>query len=114
MEFYRGEIYLVNFNPAKGGEIGKFRPAIILSDFDDNKFLDTCIVIPLSTVIKDNSLPYRFLITARDKLKKNSDACINEIRALSKNRIKEKLSCLRDNELKIIQKSLCKIIGDNI
>ena len=110
MGLSRGEIVLVNFNPAKGGEIGKLRPAIVLSDSDNNEILDTVIVIPLSTVIEPNTLPYRYLISKRDKLHFNCDACINEVRALSKTRVKEKLSILTNNELEIIQNSLCKII----
>jgi len=110
MEFNRGDIYLVNFNPSKGGEIGKLRPAIIISDKDDNAILDTCIVIPLSTVIEKDALPYRYTITKRDKLQHNSDACINEIRALSKVRIKEKLTTLSNKEIEIIQKAICNIL----
>ncbi len=110
MELNRGDIYLVNFNPAKGGEIGKLRPAIIISHKEDNSILDTIIVIPLSTVIESNTLPYRYLITSRDKLSKDSDACIYEIKALSKTRLKEKLSTLSDKELETIQNSLCQII----
>ena len=106
----RGEIVLVNFNPAKGGEMGKLRPAIVLSDADDNEILDTVIVIPLSTVIEADALPYRFLIRARDKLKKDSDVCIYEVRALSKTRVKEKLSTLDVGELEVIQNALCQII----
>ncbi len=111
MELHRGDICLVDFNPAKGGEIGKLRPAIVLSSKDDNDILDTVIVIPLSTVIEPNTMPYRFHITSRDKLRKNSDACIYEIRALSKIRIKEKLSKLNVDEIKSIQKCLCEIVG---
>ena len=110
MELNRGDICLVNFNPAKGGEIGKLRPAIVLSDKEENEILDTVIVIPLSTVIEKDALPYRFLVTARDKLERDSDACIYEIRALSKIRVKEKLSVLSSKELEIVQDSLCKII----
>ena len=73
MEFKRGDIYLVNFNPAKGGEIGKFRPAIAISQKEDN---------PLSTVIEKSTQPYRVFIPSREKLLKDSDACIYEIRAL--------------------------------
>ena len=111
MVLNRGDICLVNFNPAKGGEIGKLRPAIILSDKDDNEILDTIIVIPLSTVIEKDALPYRFFITKRDKLERDCDACVYEIRALSKIRIKEKLSSLDVGELEIIQNALCDIIG---
>jgi len=111
MELHRGDICLVNFNPTKGAEMGKLRPAIIISTKEDNDVLDTVIVIPLSTVIELDTIPYRFHITKRDKLEKNSDACIYEIRALSKIRIKEKLSKLNSNEIDTIQKCLCSIVG---
>ena len=110
MAFCKGDIHLVNFNPAKGGEKGKLRPAIIMSDSDENSILETCIVIPLSTVIVKDALPYRYTIGERDALHQNSDACINEIRALSKTRIKEKIASLSHKELEVIQKSLCKLL----
>lgn len=111
MELNRGDIYLVNFNPAKGGEMGKLRPAIIMSSVEENNMLDTVIVIPLSTYIQIDALPYRYFITKREKLEQNSDACIYEIRALSKIRVKEKLSTLNSKELSDIQKALCEILG---
>ena len=110
MELDRGDIVLVNFNPAKSGEIGKLRPAIVMSTSDEIGILDTVIVIPLSTVIEKDALPYRYTITKREKLLKNSDACIYEIRSLSKTRLKEKIAKVTSNELKIVQDSLCEII----
>ena len=111
MELDRGDICLVNFNPAKGGEIGKLRPAIVMSRIEENSVLDTVIVIPLSTYIEEDTLPYRFLIRKRDRLEKDSDACIYEIRVLSKSRVKEKLSKLNSKELSVVQDALCKILG---
>ena len=111
MELNRGDICLINFNPAKGGEIGKLRPAVVMSSKDENSILDTVIVIPLSTVIEEDTLPYRYTINKRDKLKQTSDACIYEIRALSKTRVKEKLSVLSEVEIEIVQNALCKILG---
>lgn len=110
MGLSRGDIHLVNFNPAKGGEMGKLRPAIVLSDNADNEILETVIVIPLSTIVEKDALPYRYMISKRDSLSKDSDACINEIRALSKQRVKDKLSTLSEDELFTIQDSLCKIL----
>jgi mRNA interferase MazF len=111
MDLNRGDICLVNFNPAKGGEIGKLRPAIIMSESDDIKILETLIVIPLSTVLENDALPYRYRISQREKLEKESDACIYEIRALSKTRVKEKLSQLNQEELQTVQNNLCKILN---
>ncbi len=111
MELTRGDICLVNFNPAKGREVGKLRPAIVMSSKEENSMLDTVIVIPLSTVIEADALPYRVAISQRDKLEQKSDACIYEIRALSKIRVKEKLSALSSEEIVMIQKALCEILG---
>lgn len=111
MPLSRGEIYLVDFNPAKGGEIGKLRPAVVLSDEKSNAALATVIVVPLSTVVVSDALPYRLDIPKREKLRADSDACINEVRALSKHRVKEKIGRVSQEELAIISESLCKLIG---
>jgi len=37
MAFKRGDIHLINFNPSKGTEAGKIRPALILQSDDLNK-----------------------------------------------------------------------------
>jgi len=110
MELNRGDIVVVNFNPTKGNEMGKLRPAIILSQKEDNEILDTVIVIPLSTVIELNTMPYRVHIKSREKLQKDSDACIYEVRALSKIRVKERLAKVNEYELSIIQDCLCEIV----
>ena len=106
----RGEIWLVDFNTAKGAEMGKLRPAIILSDEQSNEILDTVIVIPLSTVIEPGTFPFRWTVTKRESLEKESDACINEIRSLSKKRVKKYLAVLAEEELATIQEGLCRLI----
>ncbi|MBV5349074.1 type II toxin-antitoxin system PemK/MazF family toxin [bacterium] len=110
MGLFKHDIHLVDFNPAKGGEMGKLRPAIIMSQDEDNELLATAIVIPLSTQIESNALPYRLTLPKREKLEQISDACINEIRSLSKSRIKEKLGTITDDEAKIITQALCKLM----
>ena len=110
MVLNRGDICLINFDPSKGGKMGKLRPAIVMSSSEENHILNTCIVIPLSTVIEKNALPYRFHISKRDRLLQESDACMYEIRSLSKTRIKEKLSSLSLAEIDIIQKAICEIL----
>ncbi len=36
MGFKRGDIVTVNLNPKKGHEVGKIRPAVIISSDDEN------------------------------------------------------------------------------
>ena len=108
MDYKRGDIVIVNLNPKKGHEVGKIRPAVIISDDDENKILDTVILLPLSTDLIDDLEPYRVRITKRDNLKKDSDVLINQIRTLSKSRIGKKIAKLTNKEYDLIIKNLCK------
>ena len=108
MDYKRGDIVIVNLNPKKGHEVGKIRPAVIISDDDENKILDTVILLPLSTDLIDDMEPYRVRITKRESLKKDSDVLINQIRTLSKSRIDKKIAELTNKEYELIIKNLCK------
>ena len=108
MELNRGDIVIVNLYPKKGDEVGKIRPAVIISGDDENVILDTVILMPLSTDRIDNMTPYRMRIVAREGLKEDSDILINQIRSLSKARIKEKIAKITLAEYDAIIQNLCK------
>ncbi len=108
MDFRRGDIVTVNLNPKKGHEVGKIRPAVIISDNDENTLLDTVILLPLSTSIVEDMEPYRLKIHKRDNLKQDSDILINQIRTLSKQRIGQKIAKLTDKEYSLVVDYLCK------
>ncbi|PCH84448.1 MAG: PemK family transcriptional regulator [Piscirickettsiaceae bacterium] len=105
----RQDICLINFNPSKGNEMGKIRPAIVISKNEDNQILDTVVVLPLSSQIVDDSLPYRVYLPVREGLNKESNVCIYEVRALSKKRIIEVVSQVTLSEMKIIEQSFCQV-----
>jgi mRNA interferase MazF len=46
---HRGDVFLVDLNPTRGGEIRKMRPCVIVSPDDLNDHLFTFIVAPLTT-----------------------------------------------------------------
>jgi len=108
IDYKRGDIAIVNMNPKKGHEVGKIRPAVIISGDDENTMLDTIILIPLSTDLVEDMEPYRMRITKRDKLQQDSDILINQVRTLSKQRIGEKIAVLTSSEYDLVIKSLCK------
>jgi len=108
MDLNRCDIVGINLNPKKGDEIGKIRPCIVISDDDENKILDTIIVMPLSTQLIDDMLPYRLRLLKRDKLKKDSDILINHIRTISKKRVTSKIAKITHDEYQLIIQNLCK------
>lgn len=104
MDYSRGDIVLVNFNPQKRAEeIAKIRPAIIISDSKLNEVLDLVTVVAMTTNLIDNAEPLRVRITRREKLEKNSDAMIEQIRSISKERIGDKIASLNKDELQKIE-----------
>ena len=48
----RGEIWLVNFNPARGSEQRGIRPALVIQNDVGNEFASTTIVAAITTRLK--------------------------------------------------------------
>jgi len=107
MELNRGDIVGINLNPKKGDEVGKVRPCVVISNNDENRILDTIIVMPLSTKLIDDMLPYRLRLKKRDNLKYDSDILINHIRAISKKRVTSKIAKITNTEYETIIQNLC-------
>ena len=86
--FQKGEIYLAKLNPKKGNEVGKIRPVLI---YQTNLLNDcehpTTIILPISTILIDDTYPLRYRINKRDNLEKDSDILCDQIRALDNTRI---------------------------
>ena len=108
MDLHRGDIVGINLNPKKGDEIGKIRPCIILSGDEENSILDTIIVVPLSTQLLDDMLPFRMRLSKRDNLKKDSDILINHIRTISNKRVTSFIGKITDEEYQQIIENLCQ------
>ena len=85
-----GEIWLANLNPGRGTGAGKYRPVLILQN---QALLDvehpSTLIIPLTTKLADHAEPLRIRIKAHDKLKKDSDLLIDQIRAIDNKRLIE-------------------------
>jgi mRNA interferase MazF len=108
MDYKRGDIVTINLNPKKGDEVGKIRPAVIVSGVEENMIVDTIIVMPLSTSLIDDMKPFRVRVQKREKLKHDSDVLINHIRAISKKRVGEKIASITESEYQEIVESLCR------
>lgn len=58
---HRGEVFLIELNPSRGGEIRKTRPCVVVSPDELNAHVHTFIVAPLTT----GGHPYPFRIPCR-------------------------------------------------
>jgi len=112
----RGEIYLVNFGKKYNSEFGKVRPALIIQNDIANRNIDKVAfkgvtIIPLTSTISLGNL--RVSIKARDKLKQESEICINELCTLDLSRIdlKNILTVLTHEELTDVEHKLLAHLG---
>jgi mRNA interferase MazF len=86
--YNRGEIWLANLNPGKGTEPGKIRPVLIVQC---QELLDvshpSTLIIPLTTNLIDAAEPLRLRVAAGERLEKDSDLLIDQIRAIDNKRL---------------------------
>jgi len=112
MRVCRGEIWLVNFNPAKkSNEVGKIRPALVLqSDALNHGGYPTTMVLPLTTDLIDDAQPLRYRVTSRDKLERDSDILLAHIRSIDNERFIEKLTSLPEEQIREVKNLFDELI----
>lgn len=92
----RGDIVVVNLEPAKGSEQGGVRPALILQNDISNEYSPTTIVAPITSK-KEHQKTYvtNVPISKKDsKLKLDSLILCNQIRTIDKRRVQKIISKL--------------------
>jgi mRNA interferase MazF len=111
-----GTIWLANLDPQKGTEPGKTRPVLILQD---QALLDaghpSTIIIPLTTNLIDNAEPLRIRVKSREKLTRDSELLIDQIRAIDNRRITSgPIANLESEMMKRVYQAVLEVIGINL
>ncbi len=75
-------VWLVNLDPTIGAEIKKTRPAVIISPNEMNEVLDTIIIAPMTTKIRN--WPTRVKIEFQGK---QGEIALDQIRTIDKKRL---------------------------
>lgn len=99
-----GDIWLVNFEPSRKGELGKRdRPSIVIQSNPACRRLDTVTIVPLTSQIKQSDEIYILLKPATlNGLKKTSTALCSHIYTLHKQRFIKKIGLLTEQEINSI------------
>lgn len=101
----RGYVYRVKFDPARGHEIKKTRPAVIVSNDHMNKMSKTVLVMPITSGQYD----YYFRVTIKKPkggVTKRSVIATEQIRAIDKQRLSRKLGQLHKCTIKEIEQAI--------
>ena len=79
----RGEVWWVDLDPARGSEIRKMRPAVVLTANALNRARRTVVVVPLST----GPAPRPPIVVATPSAGTGSVAVCDQVRAVDKGRL---------------------------
>jgi mRNA interferase MazF len=101
----RGEIWLVNWNPARGSEQAGKRPALVIQNDIGNDHASTTIVAALSTTIR--IYPMNVLIEPpQGGLTKPSIIKTGQILTVSKDRLEKKLGLIEHKKMVEVDRAL--------
>lgn len=103
----RGEVWWVDLEPTRGSEIRKKRPAVILTVDALNKARRTVVVVPLSSAARARPPIVVPLASAGT----DSVAVCDQIRAVDKTRLMERMGELSLVDLKTLSESLAIVLG---
>lgn len=108
----RGEIWLADLNPRRGTEPGKTRPVLIVQA---QALLDaehpSTLVVPLTTRLVEDAQPLRVRIRPSGTLKKDSDALIDQVRAIDNRRlVRGPVARLQPQQLDVIAHALLEVL----
>ena len=111
-----GGVWLADLNPQRGTEPGKTRPVLIIQH---QALLDaghpSTLVIPLTTRLIEDAAPLRLRLSARERLERDSDLLIDQIRAIDNQRlIKGPLTLLAAEEMSRIYLAILEVMGIQI
>jgi len=109
----RGEIWAANLNPARGREIAKIRPVLVIQD-DALTASGTpmVVVLPLTTQVYPSFKRWRIMIESRDRLLKPCQVIVDQPRALDRDRFGDgPLTSLTTEEMEAVEHSLKAVMG---
>jgi len=82
----RFDVWHAELNPTIGSEINKIRPCLVVSPDEANRYLNTVIIVPLTSTFK----PYPTRVGCYF-LGKKGQLAIDQIRSIDKSRLGKKL-----------------------
>ena len=80
------DVYMVDLDPARGSEMKKIRPAVIISPNAMNRNLNTVVIAPLTHTIKGYPSRVPNLFNGEP-----GEVALDQMRTLDKVRLKQKL-----------------------
>ena len=108
----KGDIYYANMNGTVGSEQNGTRPVIVVQNDIGNKYSPTIIVVPLTSQIDlKMSQPTHYYLKAFVNIRYDSIVLTEQIRAIDKQRLKEKIGNINYKTMQEIDEKMMIALG---
>jgi len=104
---HRGEVWLVSFDAAVGGEVQKTRPVVVLSNDTANTLLNRVQVVPISSQIA-RLYPSEASVMVNGSRRK---AMADQLTTASKRRLLRRVGVLSGDDLDAVVRVVCVQLG---
>ncbi len=104
----RYAIYVADLDPTVGGEMRKVRPVVVVSRNEMNRFLDTVVVCPLTSVLHPR---WRGRLQVRCA-GKDAEIAVDRIRTISKRRLRQRLDRLPAADCAQLRRLVTEMYGE--
>ncbi len=103
----RGEVYDVDMEPVVGSELGKRRPAVVVSNNVGNRMAATVVIVPLTSAVPRDDFPFEARIPAGVAgVTMDSRAKADQIRTVDKQRLGTRRGMLPPEYLAAVETAL--------
>ncbi len=109
----RGDLYLVEFDPARGHEIQKTRPALVIQNNLGNRYSSITIVAAITSRIAAKPYPVEVVVepSAATGLAVRSSIRLDQIRSVDKTRLVKRLGRLDRATMELVDQALKVSLG---
>ena len=108
----KGDIWLVNLNPSRRGELGKNnRPCIAIQASEANKILPTIVIVPLSSKKQKSELEIKIISNELNNLRKESYVVWWHIYTVDKSSLVQKVGIISEEILGEISANIIDTLG---
>ena len=103
----RFDVYLINLDPTLGVEIQKTRPCLVISPDEMNAFIQTVIVAPMTTKVRN----YPSRVSCRFE-GKDAHIVLDQIRTVDKSRLIKRLGRITTTTQKEVLTVLAELFAE--
>ena len=108
----RGDIYYADLRPVVGSEQGGVRPVLVVQNDVGNRYSPTIIVAAVTSQTGKAKLPTHVALEASSGgLSKDSVVLLEQLRTIDKQRLKERIGTLSENQIPDVDEALSVSLG---